>query len=39
VKKFEEDDSAARETDIPSPTDGKPLIETLRGYKSRTASS
>jgi DNA topoisomerase-3 len=35
VKKFEEDDSAARETDIPSPTDGKPLIETLRGYKSR----
>jgi DNA topoisomerase-3 len=35
VKKFEEDDSAARETDILSPTDGKPLIETLRGYKSR----
>jgi len=35
VKNFEEDDSAARETDIPSPTDGKPLIETLRGYKSR----
>ena len=35
VKAFEEDDSAARETDIPSPTDGKPLIETLRGYKSR----
>jgi DNA topoisomerase III len=35
VKRFEEDDSAARETDIPSPTDGKPMIETLRGYKSR----
>jgi DNA topoisomerase-3 len=35
VKTFEEDDSAARETDIISPTDGKPLIETLRGYKSR----
>jgi|CZKI01.1.fsa_nt_gi DNA topoisomerase-3 len=35
VKSFEEDDSAARVTDIISPTDGKPLIETLRGYKSR----
>jgi DNA topoisomerase-3 len=35
VKGFEEDDSAARETDIPSPTDGKPLRETLRGYKSQ----
>ena len=35
VKSFEEDDSAARETDIISPTDGKPLIETLRGYKSK----
>jgi len=35
VKNFEEDDSAARETDIISPTDGKPLIETLRGFKSR----
>ena len=34
VKAFEEDDSAARETDILSPTDGKPLRETLRGYKS-----
>ena len=34
VKGFEEDDSIARETDIPSPTDGKPLRETLRGYKS-----
>jgi DNA topoisomerase-3 len=35
VKSFEEDDSAARETDIVSPTDGKPMMETLRGYKSR----
>ncbi|MDD3180363.1 MAG: DNA topoisomerase 3 [Opitutaceae bacterium] len=35
VKTFEEDDSVARVTDIPSPTDGKPLRETLRGYKSQ----
>jgi len=35
VKTFEEDDSIARVTDIPSPTDGKPLRETLRGYKSQ----
>ena len=35
TKNFEEDDSAARETDIISPTDGKPMLETLRGYKSR----
>jgi DNA topoisomerase-3 len=35
VKSFEEDDSAARVTDIISPTDGQPLIETLRGYKSK----
>jgi DNA topoisomerase III len=35
VKGFEEDDSVARETDIPSPTDGRPLRETLRGYKSQ----
>ena len=35
VKKFEEDDSVARETDILSPTDGKPMRETLRGYKSQ----
>src|SRR3981081_387308 len=35
VKGFEEDDSIARETDIVSPTDGKPLRETLRGYKSQ----
>jgi DNA topoisomerase-3 len=35
VKTFEEDDTVARVTDIPSPTDGKPLRETLRGYKSQ----
>jgi len=35
TKGFEEDDSIARVTDIPSPTDGKPLRETLRGYKSQ----
>jgi DNA topoisomerase-3 len=35
VKGFEEDDSIARETTILSPTDGKPLRETLRGYKSQ----
>jgi DNA topoisomerase III len=35
IKSFEEDDSVARETDIISPTDGKPLMETLRGYKSK----
>jgi DNA topoisomerase-3 len=34
VKGFEEDDSIARVTDIISPTDGLPLRETLRGYKS-----
>ena len=38
VKGFEEDDSVARVTDIPSPTDGKPLRETLRGYKSQDGS-
>jgi len=35
TKTFEEDASTARETDIISPTDGKPMYETLRGYKSR----
>jgi DNA topoisomerase-3 len=35
VKGFEEDDSIARETNILSPTDKKPLRETLRGYKSQ----
>jgi DNA topoisomerase III len=35
IRAFEEDDSVARVTDIPSPTDGKPMKETLRGYKSQ----
>ena len=35
VKAFEEDDTAARMTDILAPTDGKPMRETLRGYKSQ----
>ena len=35
VKGFEEDESVARVTDILSPTDGKPMRETLRGYKSQ----
>ncbi len=35
VKGFEEDDSVARVTDIRSPTDDKPMRETLRGYKSQ----
>lgn len=35
VKTFEEDESTARRTDIISPTDNQPLIETLRAYKSQ----
>ena len=35
TKKFEEDETNSRETDIVSPTDGKPMFETLRGYKSQ----
>ncbi len=35
VKGFEEDDSVARMTEIISPTDNKPMKETLRGYKSQ----
>jgi DNA topoisomerase-3 len=35
VKGFEEDESNSRVTDIISPTDGQPLLETLRGYKSQ----
>jgi DNA topoisomerase-3 len=35
VKGFEEDESVARVTEILSPTDGLPLRETLRGYKSQ----
>jgi DNA topoisomerase-3 len=34
TKNFEEHHADSRETDIISPTDGKPLVETLRGYKS-----
>ncbi len=35
TKKFEEHESTARETDILSPTDHKPMLETLRAYKSQ----
>ena len=35
TKNFEEDDTNSRETDIIAPSDGKPLVETLRGYKSQ----
>ncbi|HEV8184930.1 MAG TPA: DNA topoisomerase 3 [Chthoniobacterales bacterium] len=35
TKNFEEDGSNSRETDIISPSDGKPMVETLRGYKSQ----
>ncbi|MDQ6624959.1 MAG: topoisomerase C-terminal repeat-containing protein, partial [Verrucomicrobiota bacterium] len=35
TKNFEEDESDSRVTDIISPTDSKPMIETLRGYKSQ----
>ena len=35
VKGFTEDDSNSRVTDIVSPTDGKPLLETLRSYKTQ----
>jgi DNA topoisomerase III len=38
TKTFEEDVSTARETDIVSPTDGKPMLETLRGYRSQDGS-
>ncbi len=35
VKSFEEDESNARKTAIISPTDGQPIIETLKAYKSQ----
>ena len=35
TKTFEEDESNSRLTDLVSPTDGKPMYETLRGYKSQ----
>lgn len=36
VKTFEEDEGEARETSIISPTDGKPMLETLRTYRSQS---
>jgi DNA topoisomerase III len=35
TKNFEEDESNSRVTDIVSPTDGKPMLEALRSYKSQ----
>ncbi len=35
TKTFEETEENSRITDIISPTDGQPMLETLRGYKSR----
>ncbi|HZZ56207.1 MAG TPA: DNA topoisomerase 3 [Opitutaceae bacterium] len=35
VKGFEEDETNSPLTDLISPTDGKPMRETLRGYKSQ----
>jgi DNA topoisomerase-3 len=35
VKNFEEDDSIQRLCEFVSPTDGKPMQETLRGFKSQ----
>ncbi len=35
TRTFEENGASSRETDIISPTDGKPVLETLRGYKSQ----
>ena len=35
TKNFEEDESNSRVTKIISPTDQKPMIETLRGFKSQ----
>ncbi|MBW8781533.1 MAG: DNA topoisomerase 3 [Verrucomicrobia bacterium] len=35
TKTFEETEENSRVTDIISPTDGQPMLETLRGYKSR----
>ncbi len=35
TKNYEEDETNARVTEIVSPTDGKPLLETLRAYKSQ----
>jgi DNA topoisomerase-3 len=35
TKNFEEDHTNSRETNVISPTDDKPMVETLRGYKSQ----
>lgn len=35
TKTFEENESNSRVTDIVSPTDGQPMLETLRAYRSR----
>ncbi|MFL6569476.1 MAG: DNA topoisomerase 3, partial [Chthoniobacterales bacterium] len=35
TKTFEENHTEARQTNIISPTDGKPMVETLRGYRSQ----
>ena len=35
TKTFEETEENSRVTDIISPTDGQPMLETLRGFKSR----
>ncbi len=35
TKNFEETEENSRVTDIVSPTDGEPMLETLRAYKSR----
>ncbi len=35
TKNFEEDESSSRVTDIVSPTDGQPMVETLRTFKSQ----
>jgi len=35
TKTFEENEGNSRVTDIVSPTDGQPMLETLRSYKSR----
>jgi DNA topoisomerase-3 len=35
TKTFEEDEGNSRVTDIISPTDGQPMLETLRTYKSQ----
>jgi len=35
TKSFEETEANSRVTDIISPTDNEPMLETLRGYKSR----